>query len=178
MFQRGANSIDDPFAVLGLARGFSIAAERVSVAQIRCLAKCHPDRQAEGVEREFAIAHSALINGAAALLRNPVTCAEALIALEDVGGAPVPLNSTQLIELLEHREAIEQIDEETTQRRTSLRSWIEDECATALESLSAMEESRGVDWMKARGAVAYLRALRRLSDELERLVDPRRLDSK
>lgn len=171
----GVASIDDPFAVLGLARSFSIDTARLATAQVRALAKCHPDRQAQGVERETAIAQSARINGAAAILLNPITRAEAIIALEDAGGASVALSAAKLMELLEQREAIEQIDERTDRRRAELRAWIEAECCTAFNSLEEMEKSQNIDWKKARLAIAYVRALRRLSAEIERLVEASRL---
>lgn len=172
----GVASIEDPFAVLGLARSFSLDSERIVSAQVRALARSHPDRQAQGVERELAIAQSARINGAAAILRNSVMRAEALIALHDGGGASVALSATQLMELLERREAIEQIDEDAHRRRAELCAWIDSECVAAFTSLEAMEKSGQIDWTKARFAVAYMRALRRLSDEIDRMSDAPRLD--
>ncbi|MSR69120.1 MAG: hypothetical protein EXS17_02075 [Phycisphaerales bacterium] len=176
MTKSGAASHEDPFAALGLARSFVIAEATIIGAQVRALAKSHPDRQTEGVDREIAIAKSALINGASAILRDPMTRAEALIDLENPMGAAVSLTPTQLVELLERREEVEIMDSQSRRRVAETRHWVQAELSTAFDYLAAQHASHHCDWVKARAAVAYVRALRRLSHEIDRLAEATPLD--
>lgn len=167
--QSGAESCEDPFALLGVARAYLIDDALVTRAQVRALVSCHPDRHAEGVERESAIVQSARVNRAASIVRDPLTRAESLIALEDPHGVAVSLTPAQLIALLERREEAEIVDESSAERCREICTWVREEIRSSFDSLVQHGTARGVDWTKARAIIAYLRALTRLLSEVNRL---------
>src|SRR5258708_37188915 len=101
----------DPFATLGMARGFEIdlgAAERRHRELSRAL---HPDKfvRAGPSERRAALAKAVEVNEAWRIMRDPIRRAEALLRLGGVeageGKEPSP-EPDFLMEMLERREAL------------------------------------------------------------------------
>ncbi len=161
---------DDPFACLGFRRGFVVDADAVSVAHARALARAHPDRHGEGIDREIASQRSATLNRAAAVLRDPLARAEALIALEDPSGVAVPLSASQLLDLFERRDAVQSGDGASQASRAQTQAWLRAEIQSSFRQLEASGPLATVDWVHARALTAYIRALGRLSSEIERLA--------
>lgn len=163
--------MDDPFAILGLARCFAVNLQDVIKAQTTAVLRCHPDRQLDGIARELAIGKSAKINAAAATLADPLLRAEALIALEDPHGKAVPLGAQQLMELLERRESIEASHDLVVVQQFD--QWLQGEQRDTLDRLAAVCAGPTIHWIAARSAAAYLRALMRLADDADRLRQSR-----
>jgi molecular chaperone HscB len=90
-----------PFEVLGLAPRFAIDAAEARRAWMRRAAQAHPDASG-GVDE------SARLNAAFRALQDPVSRAEALLAMR--GAAPAPaaaLPQAMLLELMEFRERVD-----------------------------------------------------------------------
>lgn len=90
-----------PFEILGLAPRFSIDPAEARRAWMRRAAQVHPDASG-GVDE------SARLNAAFRALQDPVSRAEALLALR--GAAPAPaaaLPQAMLLELMEFRERVD-----------------------------------------------------------------------
>lgn len=167
----GATSVDNPFDLLGFSRHFKLDANDVVQTQARALARCHPDRHPEGVERELAMMRSAQINAAATILVDPLLRAEALIAISDPTGKAVPLAAAQLMELLEQRESMEASTKSSLAESQACKEWVRCEKQSTINQLEILFSATPVDWVATRGAVAYLRAIIRLSNELNRLLE-------
>lgn len=166
----GATSVDDPFDLLGFSRHFKLDANDVVQTQARALARCHPDRHPEGLERELAVMRSAQINAAATILVDLLR-AEALIAISDPTGKAVPLAAAQLMELLEQRESMEASTKSSLAESQACKEWVRCEKQSTINQLEILFSATPVDWVATRAAVAYLRAIIRLSNELNRLLE-------
>lgn len=167
----GATSVDDPFDLLGFSRHYKLDPQNVVQTQARALARCHPDRHPEGVERELAVMRSAQINAAATILVDPLLRADALIAISDPTGKAVPLAAAQLMELLEQRESMEASTKSSLAESQACKEWVRCEKQSTIDQLEILFSATPVDWVATRGAVAYLRAIIRLSNELNRLLE-------
>ncbi|MCX5663596.1 MAG: hypothetical protein NTY97_02705, partial [Planctomycetota bacterium] len=146
--------------------------------QARALARCHPDRHPEGVERELAVMRSAQINAAATILVDPLLRAEALIAFSDPMGKAVPLAAAQLMELLEQRESMEASTKSSLAESQACEEWVRCEKQSTTNQLEILFSSTPADWVAIRAAVAYLRAIVRLSNELNRLLELGRTENR
>lgn len=158
---------DDPYALLGVARSWSLTDAQVRSAQVRALARCHPDRHPEGAARDAAMRMSARINEAVASLASPELRAEAFVRVGGGGGAIPQLPPDELMEWMERREWIVERRQEGASGLAAIAAWRR----TALEDVLA--QIRGAtcddaglpradaDWGGARLSIARLRALRR-----------------
>lgn len=174
----GVSLVDDPFDLLGFSRVFRLNSNDVVQAQARALARCHPDRHLEGVERELAMMRSAQINAAATILVDPLLRAEALIAISDPLGKAVPLAAAQLMELLEQRETMEASTKSSLAESQACKEWVRCEKQSTIDQLEILFSATPVDWNATRAAVAYLRAIIRLSNELNRLLELGRTENR
>lgn len=181
----GEFSVDDPFELLGFSRQFKLNSNDVVRAQARALARCHPDRHAEGVARELSMMQSAQINAAATVLADPLLRAEALISIGDPTGKAVPLSGIQLSELLERRESMEESVasspagvKDCPAGAKECQEWLQCEKQSTVDRLEVQFSAQSVDWVATRAAVAYLRAIVRLSNEWTRLRDGQRKENK
>lgn len=170
--------VDDPFELLGFEPHFKLNSSDVMNAQTRALARCHPDRHPEGVERELAMMRSAQINAAATILADPLLRAEALIAQSNPMGKAVPLVAAQLMELLEKRESMEQSARSSAAEANACKEWVRCEKQSTINQLEILFSTTPVDWVATRAAVAYLRAVIRLSNELTRLLEVRSMENR
>ncbi len=103
----GDDPVDDPFAVLGVARSLELTASEVAAAHLRASARVHPDRARDAIERDRLVRESAVIGNAKRVLQDPVLRAEVLLRLAGVPAVEVPLSPLFLMETLELRESIE-----------------------------------------------------------------------
>ncbi len=157
----------DPFAVLGIARGYEVSAEEVARARRRLLLALHPDRISDVIQREMAIRQAAAVNAAATMLLDPEERAEVLLGLLDPTSGAVPLPAAALAELLERREEVDSAMGDP-QRIASLRSGIHADRSAHRAALSKAFGSTDPDCRAARVALAWLRALVRLEESIER----------
>jgi len=160
---------DDPFALLGVERCWAVDAQRIRATQTKLLAAHHPDRHPLGVAQDEAVAQTARVNRAVAVLSDPLQRAEALIRLGDAGGAAVALPQPILLEMLSRRDAL---TEATTHEDVAqCRAWIACERRAQEEAIGAVFSSASVDWCAARRLLAQLRALARLDEDALRALD-------
>ncbi len=98
--------MSDPFALLGLDKTYALDLAVLDTAYFCAQKKTHPDQftHASAEERAKASQHSALLNQAYALLKDPLTRAEALL---NDASAPLPPDSSFLERLMQWREQAE-----------------------------------------------------------------------
>lgn len=102
--------VDDPFALLGLARRFELNPADLQSAYLRRSAALHPDRLLDPLEQAQAAVEAARINDARAVLADGEQRANALLRL--LGGPAKELDKSLpdgfLVEMLEVRQEMEQ----------------------------------------------------------------------
>lgn len=157
---------EDPFALLGVERSWSVDSTRIRALQARLLAAHHPDRHPSGVAQDEAVAQSARINRAVAILCDPLQRAEALIGLGDAAGTAVALPQDVLLEVLSRRDEVSEAT--SPEDIAQSRAWIASERAAQEIAIGAVLSSIPVDWLEARRVLAYLRALARLDEDAQR----------
>jgi molecular chaperone HscB len=102
---------DDPFSRLGLPHRFDLDPADVQRAHLRLVAKLHPDRIADPVERAAAQNRTAALNEARDVLLNAERRANRLLVLL---GGPAKEDDTSLpdgflMEMMEIRQQIEEV---------------------------------------------------------------------
>lgn len=161
----------DHFARLGLARAWQLdrdALERNYLAGARVV---HPDRFAssDSATRRLAMEHSAALNEAYRVLRDPVLRAEYLVELAGIdldssdkqSGAPHP-SQAFLIEMIELRE---QLEDAQPGQLDALHEQVEERLDESLSAaLAALDADRPRD---AAIALVHRRYLQRFIDEVE-----------
>ena len=158
-----SREIDDPFSVLGLPREYGIRESDIADARRRWLMELHPDRWSDPLIQEQATRRSALVNAAATRLLDPETRAEAILDLLDPGAPAMALSATQLLELLEWREAADVVRTDPT-ATAAMRARI-DEARESSRGEIAAAFARPVPELRAvRAALSWLRALSRLEE--------------
>ncbi|MCI0365779.1 MAG: DnaJ domain-containing protein [Phycisphaerales bacterium] len=105
-----SDSVDDPFALLGLPHRFEISSDQLQVAYLKRAAALHPDRFPDPIRQAQAAQDAARLNRAKAVLADDEQRANAL--LRQLGG-PVKeqdksLPEGFLVEIMEVRQAIEE----------------------------------------------------------------------
>lgn len=157
----------DPYALIGLERSWHLTDAQVRSAQVRALARCHPDRHPEGAAREAAMRMSARINEAVASLASAELRAEVLVRVGG-GDGPIPqLPQDELMEWMERREWIEERQQEGSRGIAAIAEWRRGALTEILDSIRvATCDDAGIprpnaDWGEARLGIARLRALRR-----------------
>ena len=159
--------MDDAFSILGLPRRFDLTPAEIASAHRRVVAKLHPDRAANPVEREQFLGGSAAAGAAKERLSSDISRAEELFRL--LGAASflaAPLAPDFLLETLELRESIEDACSSPSPTvREDLRSSIQARIHAATEVLR--DELGQVVGSGDAGAVDS--ALRRAADALVRL---------
>lgn len=158
---------DDPYALLGLERSWTVTDAQVRSAQVRALARCHPDRHPEGASRNAAMRMSARINEAVAALASAEGRAEVFVRVGG-GDAPIPqLPTDELMEWMERREWIDERRHEGPAGAIAISQWRSAEVGAVLEAIRAAtcdaagHPAHAADWGAARLCIARLRALRR-----------------
>ncbi|MFO0829223.1 MAG: Fe-S protein assembly co-chaperone HscB [Phycisphaerales bacterium] len=162
-------SDDDPFALLGLPRRFSIDESRLRAARTRLLAAAHPDRAGgDAGATADAARRSAAINDAFRAISAPVARAETLLRLL---GAPSRASEPQspafLMEMMELRESLDAaIDADDRERIAAMRddaaarrADLVSELASALDGAA---DGGAADLAAARDALGRLRAVERV----------------
>ena len=102
------SSDGDPFALLGLKRRFALSPQAVSAAYLRTVARLHPDRARDPVQRDRLVRESAAAGAAKHILSHDLSRAEVL--LEHLGARPFLHGSPPtavLMEMMELRESAE-----------------------------------------------------------------------
>lgn len=157
---------EGPYALLGLPHAWSVTDAQVRSAQVRALARCHPDRHPEGSAREAAMRMSARINEAVAALASNEQRAEAFVRIG--GDGPIPqLPPDELMEWMERREWIEERQQEGAEGLAAIAHWRRGALTEILDAIrTATCDDAGLprcdaDWAAARLCIARLRALRR-----------------
>src|SRR5690606_27651300 len=132
----------------------------------------HPDRHvgADSATRRASVEHSSALNQAYRTLRDPVERAEYLVKLggtdldssDPKSGAPHP-DQAFLIEMIERRERLEELDGAGEDALDSLRDEVEDELDKVFAGAVAALAS--ADVRGAAAALVHRRYLRRFIDE-------------
>jgi len=158
---------DGPYALIGLPHAWTVTDAQVRAAQVRSLARCHPDRHPEGAAREAAMRTSARINEAVAALASAELRAEAFVRAGG-GDGPIPqLPPDELMEWLERREWIDERQREGDAGREAIAQWRREALDGILDAIRVVTcDDAGLprsdaDWGVARLCIARLRALRR-----------------
>jgi DnaJ-domain-containing protein 1 len=151
----------DPFAALGLAPACRVEPEAVRQAQRRVMARWHPDRFPDAAERADAQRRVAEANEAAAVLLDPLACAQA--AIDALAPVPRPADPRPdpafLAEMLELREALDAGDAVRVRPALdALEAEAHHDLAGAFEALQAGSVAT---WSRAVQALGRLRAVRR-----------------
>lgn len=162
----------DPFAVLGINRGFDVdlgAVEKLHRALSRAL---HPDRYAgaSASERRAALQKAASVNEAWRIVRDPIRRAEALLGLAGEEAHPGGADQEFLMEMLERREALAEAKAERDLGRVRELARAVEERSRACERDLAAGFARGETAMLAR-KVGELRFYRRFLDEVSAIED-------
>ena len=121
---------DDPFELLGLPPAFELDAESLRRTVRRRIARLHPDRVTDPVEREHAVRMVARLNEALVILQDDERRANVL--LSRLGGAAASedrsLPPAFLMEILEIREDMEQaVASGEPAERTRVENWANSE---------------------------------------------------
>lgn len=165
----------DHFSRLGLTLGFEQDDDVITRAHRALQRRVHPDRYVHKGDRErrFAMEHATALNDATRSLRDPMKRADYMLQLRgfDVGaeGADrVRLSPMFLMEILEIREALEELDgQDAMVERARLGREVARQHQQTLTrlgaGLDAEEPVEGLGQM-----AAQLRYLRRILDEIER----------
>jgi molecular chaperone HscB len=165
----------DHFARLGLARRWQLDRDALEDRYLEASRHVHPDRHAnaEASTRRAALEHSAALNEAYAVLRDPVRRAEYLVKLGGIDldssdpktGAPHPEQSF-LIEMIEHREQLEQVIERGDEDALGeLHDEVEAELEGTLDrAIAALQLG---DMRAAAAALVHRRYLQRFLSEID-----------
>ena len=131
--------MDDPFRILGLPRRFDLTPADIAAAHRRVIARLHPDRASNAVEREAFVRDAAAAGAAKDRLSSDIFRAEELLEL--LGARPLlgaPLPPAFLAETLELREAIEEAClPGAASARASLAAAIAERCLREREAAAA-----------------------------------------
>jgi molecular chaperone HscB len=101
----------DPFAILGIPRGFDVDLGAVERAHRELARQWHPDRhvRARAIDKRAALSKAVEVNEAWRIVRDPIRRAEALFSLGgvEIGEDHEPRAAPEfLMEMLEQREAL------------------------------------------------------------------------
>ncbi len=164
----------DHFSRLGLTIAFEQDEAEIAKAHRALQRRVHPDRYVHKSDRErrFAMEHATALNDATRALRDPMKRADYLLLLRgfDVsaeGAARVRLSNTFLMEVLEIREALEELDgSDAMVERARLGREVARQHHDTLTRLGAGLD--GEEPVEGLGQMAaQLRYLRRILDEIE-----------
>ncbi|MCA9283822.1 MAG: hypothetical protein KDA22_01310 [Phycisphaerales bacterium] len=172
----------DPFTLLGLPHKFDLSRAEIQAAHLRHLARLHPDRIADPIERIEASMAAARVNQARAILENDEHRANELLVR--LGGAEREEDRTLpdgfLAEMMETRERIETLmQSDGGQARTEIEGWAAAERRGYLERLRrVLQEAAGVEGDRRTALLAegrqQLNAWRYIERLLEQLGDAER----
>jgi len=167
---------DDPFALLGLPRGFELDPSALQAAYLRASARVHPDKRHEPAGALEAAADAARINDARQMLADDERRADALLRV--LGGPPKDrvkdLPDGFLLDIMGTRETMEAaIESRDPQQLAALQGWAEErrrEFAAAIALLFA-DHACSNDAALLREVRVQLNAWRYIERMLEQL-DP------
>jgi len=168
----------DHFARLGFERAWTIDRGALEDNYLERSQVVHPDRfvGADSATRRASIEHSSALNTAYRVLRNPVDRAEYLVRLGGIdldssdasGGAPHPTQAF-LIEMIERRERLEEVRDDSEDALDQLREEVESELESVFATALAGLEARDLPAVAA--ALVHRRYLQRFHDEIEAAQD-------
>lgn len=164
----------DHFARFGLAPGWKLDREVLEDRYLDASRRVHPDRHAtaDAATRRAALEHSAALNQAYAVLRDRVLRAEYLVKLGGIDldssdpqtGAPKP-EQTFLIEMIDRRERLEEVEAQGEDALAELRDEVEGEIEGVFDrAIAALD--RG-DVGAAAAALVHRRYLARFLNEID-----------
>ncbi len=165
----------DPFEVLGVPRRFGLDGAALAQRHRDLSRALHPDRfgDAAPTERRAAIERAMAINESFRALRDPLTRAEALLAVHgaalDERARPDP---AMLMEVMELREDLEAARGDAP-RIESLRDAVARRVAAEESALVALFDADTLDGAalaKARASVVRMKYFRRFGDEADALA--------
>ena len=168
----------DHFARFGLAAGWKLDRDALEDRYLAGSRRVHPDRHAtaDAATRRSALEHSAALNQAYAVLRDPVRRAEYLVKLggvdldssDPVTGAPKPAQAF-LIEMIELRERLEEVAKAGEDALEQLHDEVERELEGVFDrAVAALESDHGRgDIRAAAAALVHRRYLARFLDEID-----------
>lgn len=162
MMTQRAPQTDDPFAVLDLPRKFALTPAEVSAAHLKLVAKLHPDRAKDSLERDQFMRAAAAVGQAKQQLTSEIGRAEALLKLSGASEGEAKLSPAFLAETLELRERIEEAA--SAESLAEIRGDVEQMRADCVKELAGSLERQ--DLQNAREALARLRYIERMGTRL------------
>jgi molecular chaperone HscB len=165
----------DPFATLGLPRGFDVDLAAVEKTHRELSRALHPDRfvGAGASERRAALSKAVEVNEAWRVVRDPIRRAQALLELagaavgEERAGAAAP---EFLMEMLEQREALAEAKQARDLARVHALAKAVEERSAAVERELGEGFARG-EAASLAGKLGELRFYRRFLDEVSAIED-------
>lgn len=136
----------DPFATLGLPRGYAVDRAAVQRAYLTQAARWHPDRFSDPIARRDAEQRSAEINAARVALEDDEQRASALLAL--LGGPgksdDKSLPDGFLMEILDVRSELEEaMQSGDATQKASVQKWAEQQRAQYRDRVAALFDQAG-----------------------------------
>jgi molecular chaperone HscB len=165
----------DPFATLGIGRGYDVDLTAVEKTHRELSRALHPDRfvGASPSERRAALARAVEVNEAWRVVRDPIRRAEALLKLSGVavGEDKEPKADPEfLMEMLEQRESLAEAKQARDLAAVQRMAQAIEARARAVESALADGFARG-DHAQLVGRVGELRFYRRFLEEVSAIED-------
>lgn len=132
----------DPYAILGLPRGFDLDRPRLEMAYLRRSADVHPDRCTDPTERAEAATRAAALNDARAILIDDERRANTLLALR--GGPDASSEKTLpdgfLMEIMGVREDMDAALADDDGARERFQAWADERRAAYLTEIRILFE--------------------------------------
>lgn len=164
---------DDPFALFGLDRRFSIDEQALRQQFLHESARMHPDRFPDPLDQADAVDQMSRLTDAYRVLCDPEARARALLSLsgvEDESGKD-KLPPDLLMHVMEVREEMEAaIESDDRAELDRLRKWATEQRSQHFEQLAAILD-RDLDQALAAKARLELNALRYMQRMLEQMPD-------
>lgn len=159
-----AGDVTNPFDVLGVPARFDLDEKDLQGRYLALSAAAHPDRVTDPLEQAEAAERAAAINAAYRQLRNPITRAEALLALRGfpaTGDAALPPDL--LMQILEAREELEEAqataDHATLAR---LQTWAAEQREAGLNAVGNALAQEPIDAQAVRVQLSAIRTFDRM----------------
>ena len=167
--------MNNPFVLFNLPQTFDIDKKLLNEQYLSLQKSLHPDKFAHcsAQEQRLAIQKSAQINDALETLKNPISRAECLIALNTESSETQEKSNQDiafLMQQMQWRELLEEI--EVSKNFTQYTDLCDEVDAVEKDILKQLRDSlQNEDWVNATLYVDRLKFMRKLQVEIERLED-------
>ena len=168
--------MNNPFALFNLAVQFNVDLTELNSRYLALQKSLHPDNfaAASAQEQRLAMQKSAEINDALQMLKDPISRADCIIALNTGEQQDIEQKSNRdlsfLMQQMEWRESLEQIEQQ--QNEAELNQFACDIQQTEQQILTELSTALGEQqWQLADQMTDKLRFIKKLKVEIERVED-------